>query len=60
MANGAGRPEVGEKIDVTGEKRFFVFPNRIEAVKVRKLNFSAALLTRGSFLGSYTFRAASL
>jgi hypothetical protein len=57
----AERPNKGEKIDLTGQKRFFVFPNRLESVKVGKLNCSAALLTRGQvFALPRTFRPASL
>jgi hypothetical protein len=33
-ADGAGRPKVGEKIDLTGQEGFFVFPNRFEFVNV--------------------------
>lgn len=35
------RPKEGEKIDLTGKKRFFVFPNRFKSVRKGKLNLSA-------------------
>ena len=38
---------IGEKIDMAGEKRFFVFENRFKSVTVRQLNFSALWLSRG-------------
>jgi hypothetical protein len=34
IADRAVRAKVGEKIDLTGEKGFLVFPNRLESVKV--------------------------
>jgi len=33
-AYGAGRAKVGEKIDPSGQERFFIFPNRFEFVNV--------------------------
>ena len=32
--DGASRTNIGEKIDLTGQKRFLVFPNGFECVKV--------------------------
>ena len=43
--DGTGRSNKGEKIDLTLQKRFLVFPNRLESVNVGKLNSSAALPT---------------
>jgi len=34
-----GSPNEREKINLTGEKRFLVFPNGLVCVRVRKLNF---------------------
>ena len=36
-----GRPKEGEKIDLTGKKALLVFPNRLQCVRVGKLNLSA-------------------
>jgi hypothetical protein len=36
-----GRPQEREEIDLTGKKRFLVFPNRMQCVRVGKLNLSA-------------------
>jgi hypothetical protein len=36
---------------LTGQKRFFVFPDRLESVKLRELNSSTALLTKGWVFG---------
>ena len=60
VADGAHRSNGGRKINLTGKKGFSVFPKGLEFVKVGKLNFSAALLTRGRALGSYTIGTASL
>jgi hypothetical protein len=56
----AGRSNNGEKIDLTLKKRFFVLPNRLESVRVGKLNFSAALLTRGRVFRLHTVGTVSL
>jgi hypothetical protein len=48
--DGAGRSDDGWKIDPTGTKRFFVFPNRLTCVRVGKLNRSATLPTGGRSL----------
>ncbi len=40
-----------DRVGLTGYKRFFVFPDHLESVKVRELNSSAALLTRGRVFG---------
>jgi hypothetical protein len=60
VADGTHRPNGGRKINLTGKKGFSVFPQGPEFVKVGKLNFSAALLTRGRTIGSYTITSASL
>jgi hypothetical protein len=60
VANGAHGPDGKRKINLTGKKGFSVFPQGSEFVKVGKLNFSAALLTRGRASGSYTITTASL
>lgn len=49
--DGTSGTNMGEKIDLTGKKRFCVFPNGFECVKVGELNCSAALLTRGRVFG---------
>jgi hypothetical protein len=36
------------EVRLTGHKQFFVFPDCLRSDKVRELNSSAALLTRGS------------
>jgi hypothetical protein len=36
-----GRTKEGEKVYLTGKKRFLVFPNATVCVRVRKLDFSA-------------------
>jgi hypothetical protein len=41
----------GEKIDMAGQKRFFIFENRFNSVIVRQLNFSALWLSRGQASG---------
>lgn len=46
-ADGTLGTNVGHKIDWMGKEGFFVFPNSLEFVNVWKLNFSAALPTRG-------------
>ena len=60
VADGAHRPNGRRKINLTGKKGFSVFPKGLKSVNVGKLNFSAALLTRGRALGSYTIGSASL
>ena len=60
IADGAHRPNRIRKVNLTGKKGFSVFPKGLEFVKVGKLNFSAALLTRRRALGSYTIGSASL
>jgi len=60
IADRAHRPNGRRKINLTGKKGFSVFPKGSEFVKVGELNFSAALLTRGRALGSYTIGSASL
>ena len=47
-----GRSKEGEKIDLTGKKRFFVFPNRLKCVNVGKLNFAAPCPRGGRLLDS--------
>jgi hypothetical protein len=47
VADGAHRPNRRRKINLTGKKGFPVFPKGLKSVNVEKLNFSAALLTRG-------------
>jgi hypothetical protein len=46
-----GGTDPGIKIDLTGEKRFFVFPKALECVKVGYLNLSGAWRTRGRDFG---------
>ena len=46
------RPQEGEKIDLPGKKRFLVFPNRLQCVRVGKLNLSAPCPRGGRLLAS--------
>jgi hypothetical protein len=41
-AKGTGGADPGMKIDLTGEKRFFIFPKALKCVKVGYLNLSGA------------------
>jgi hypothetical protein len=50
-AEGTDGTDPGIKIDLTGEKRFFVFPKALECVKVGNLNLSGAWRTRGRGFG---------
>jgi hypothetical protein len=49
-----GGTNPGIKIDLTGEKRFFVFPKALECVTVTKLNLSGAGAQGGRASGSQT------
>jgi hypothetical protein len=46
-----GGTDPGIKIDLTGPKRFLVFPKALKCVKVGELNLSAAWRTRGRVFG---------
>jgi len=55
-----GSPNEREKINLTGEKRFLVFPNGLVCVRVRKLNLSAPCPPGGRLRAAQTFGTASL
>jgi len=59
-ADGAVRSNGGRKINLTGQKRFPVFPKGIEFVKVGELNLSAPRSQGGGLLAAQTFGPASL
>jgi hypothetical protein len=59
-ADGAHRSNGGRKINLTGQKRFPVFPKGLEFVKVGELNFSAPCPQGGRLWAAQTFRPASL
>jgi len=48
-ADRAARPKEGKKIDLSGKKRFFVFPNRFKSVRKGKLNLSAPAREEAGF-----------
>ncbi len=58
--DGADRSNGGRKIDLTGQKRFAVFPKGPEFVKVGELNVSAPRSQGGRLLAAQTFGPASL
>jgi hypothetical protein len=58
--DGTGRPKEGEKIDLTGKKSFLVFPNRLNCVRVGKLNLSAPCPRGDRLWAAQTFGPASL
>ena len=60
IADGAKGSNGGRKINLTGEKRFPVFPKGFEFVKVGELNLSAPCSQGGRLLAAQTFRPASL
>jgi hypothetical protein len=59
-ADGALRSNGGRKINLTGQKRFPVFPKGFEFVKVGELNLSAPRSQGGGLLAAQTFGSASL
>jgi hypothetical protein len=59
-ADGAVRSNGGRKINLTGQKRFAVFPKGLEFVKVGELNLSAPRSQGGGLLAAQTFGPASL
>ncbi len=56
----AGRSKEREKLNLTGKKRFLVFPNALVCVRVGKLDFSAPCPQGGRLYGPLTFGSASL
>jgi len=58
--DGADASNGGRKINLTGQKRFAVFPKRLEFVKVGELNLSAPCPQGGRFWVAQTFGPASL
>jgi hypothetical protein len=58
--DGTDRSNGGRKINLTGQKRFAVFPKGLESVKVGELNLSAPRSQGGRFWVAQTFRPASL
>ena len=59
-ANRTVRPKEGVKINLAGEKRLLVFPNRLKCVRKGKLNLSAPCPRGGRRRAAQTFGTASL
>ena len=60
VADGAQGSNGRKKINLTGKKRFLVFPKGLEFVKVGELNFSAPCFQGGRLWAAQTFGPASL
>ena len=59
-ADRTGRAKEREKVNMTGKKRFLVFPNALVCVRVRKLDFSAPCPQGSRLWAAQTFGSASL
>lgn len=55
-----GRAKESEKVNLTGKKRFLVFPNALVCVRVGKLDFSAPCPQGSRLWAAQTFGSASL